>query len=162
MGGDFAGLKRCGKSSDDPLVTKVGHFAYWSAIAVIFAWAAWLRFRLPLDPIAVRDYVLPALRKLIGDEFGDVHLGRTIIYPGFVYLLVRAFRDLRAITVTQHLLGLLAGGVLLLTWRRIRDFIPGARLPRSSSRPFAAKSPLRDGPDVLCDSCAISSNPIDP
>ena len=128
MGGDFAGLKRCGKSSDDPLVTKVGHFAYWSAIAVIFAWAAWLRFRLPLDPIAVPDYVLPALRKLIGAEFGDVHLGRTIIYPGFVYLLVRAFRDLRAITVTQHLLGLLAGGVLLLIWRRIRDFIPGARL----------------------------------
>jgi hypothetical protein len=131
VGSDFAGLKRCGKCSGHPLATKVGQFAYWSAIVVIFAWAAWLRFRLPLDPIAVPSYVLPALRKLIGAEFGHVHLGGTIIYPGFVYLLVRAFGDFRAITVTQHFLGLLAGGVFLLTWRRIRDFIPSARLPHS-------------------------------
>jgi hypothetical protein len=129
MGSDFIGLKRCGKSSGNPLVTKVGQFAYWGAIVVIFAWAAWLRFRLPLDPIAVPSYVMPALRKLIGAEFGHLHLGGTIIYPGFVYLLVRAFGDFRAITVIQHLLGLLAGGLLLLTWRRIRDFVPRARLP---------------------------------
>ena len=129
MGSDFAGLAQYGKSSGQPLVTKVGHFAYWSALVLIFAWAAWLRFRLPLDPIAVPDYVMPALRKLTGAEFGGIHLGRTIFYPGFVYLLVRAFGDFRAITVAQHLLGMLAGGVFLLTWRRIPDFIPGARLP---------------------------------
>jgi hypothetical protein len=46
-----------------------------------------------------------------------------------VYLLVRAFGDFRAITVAQHLLGMLAGGMFLLTWRRIHDFIPSARLP---------------------------------
>jgi hypothetical protein len=130
MGSDFTGLKRCDKSSGHTLVTKVGQFAYWSAIVAIFAWAAWLRFRLPLDPIAVPSYVMPALRKLIGAEFGHLHLGGTIIYPGFVYLLVRAFGDFRAITVIQHLLGLLAAGVFLLTWKRIRDFIPSARLPR--------------------------------
>src|SRR4030095_2080755 len=129
MGSEFAGFKTRGKPSGNPLATKVGQFAYWSAIVVIFAWAAWLRFRLPLDPIAVPDYVMPALRKLTGAEFGGIHLGRTIIYPGFVYLLVRAFGDFRAITVTQHLLGMLAGGVFLLTWRRIHDFIPSARLP---------------------------------
>jgi hypothetical protein len=130
MASDFTGLKRRGKPSGNPLATKVGQFAYWSAIVVIFAWAAWLRFQLPLDPIAVPSYVIPAFRKLIGAEFGHLHLGGTVIYPGFVYLLVRAFGDFRAITVIQHLLGLLAGGVLLLTWRRIRDFIPSARLPR--------------------------------
>jgi hypothetical protein len=134
MGSDFAGLTRYGKSSGQLLVTKVGHFAYWSALVFIFAWAAWLRFRLPLDPIAVPDYVMPALRKLTGAEFGGIHLGRTIIYPGFVYLLVRAFGDFRAITVTQHLLGMLAGGVFLLTWRRIHDFIPSPRLPHSVYR----------------------------
>jgi hypothetical protein len=134
MGADFAGLERCGESSDHPLVTKVGHLAYWSALVVIFAWAAWLRFRLPLDPIAVPDYVMPALRKLTGAEFAGIHLGRTIIYPGFVYLLVRAFGDFRAITVTQHILGMLAGGMFLLTWRRIHDFIPSARLPHSVYR----------------------------
>ena len=129
MGSDLAGFKPCGKSSGRPLATKIGQLAYWSAVALIFGWAAWLRFRIPLDPIAVPDYVLPALRKLIGAEFGHGHLGRTIIYPGFVYLLVRAFGDFRAITVTQHLLGMLAGGVFLLTWQRIRDFNLGARLP---------------------------------
>ena len=89
MGSDFTGLKRCGKSSGNPLVTKVGQSAYWGAIVVIFAWAAWLRFRLPLDPIAVPSYVMPALRKLIGAEFGHLHLGGTIIYTGFVYYLFR-------------------------------------------------------------------------
>ena len=102
MGSEFAGLKRRGKPSDNQLVKKVGQFAYWSAIVVIFAWAAWLRFRLPLDPIAVPSYVMPALTKLIGAEFSNLHLGGTIIYPGFVYLLVRAFGDFRAITVIQH------------------------------------------------------------
>ena len=129
MGSDLAGFKRCGKSSGRPLAKKIGQLAYWSAVALIFGCAAWLRFRLPLDPIALSNYLLPALRKLIGAEFGQIHLGRTIIYPGFVYLLVRVFGDFRAITITQNLLGLLAGGMLLLTWRRIRDFIPSARLP---------------------------------
>jgi hypothetical protein len=107
---------------------KVGEFAYWTAIAIIFAWGAWLRFRLPLDPIAFPAYLLPALRKLTGADFGYIGADRTIIYPGFVYLLLRAFGDFRAITVTQHLLGLMAGGILLITWHRIRDFIPRAHL----------------------------------
>src|SRR5262245_40439325 len=109
------------QSSGRPLATKAGQLAYWSAVAVIFALASWLRFRLPLEPIVVPNYLLPALKKLAGAEFGEIHLGRTIIYPGFVYLLVRVFGDFRAITITQNLLGLLAGGVFLLTWRRIRD-----------------------------------------
>ena len=130
MGSDCARLKRCEKSSRDSLFTNVGQFAYWSAVIVVFAWAAWLRFRLPLDPIAVPDtwaYLSPALRKLTGAEFGHTY-ARNFIYPGFVYLLLRVFGDFRAITVTQHLLGLMAGGMLLVIWCRIRDFIPSARL----------------------------------
>src|SRR5207249_8807732 len=46
-----------------------------------------------------------------------------------LYLLLRVFGDFRTITITQNLLGLLAGGMFLLIWRRIRDFIPSARLP---------------------------------
>jgi hypothetical protein len=131
MGSDWARLKRCERSSPGSLFTKLGPFAYWSAVAVIFGWAAWLRFRLPLDPIAVPDtwgYLSPALRKLIGAEFGHTR-GLNFIYPGFVYLVLQVFGDFRAITVIQHLLGLLAGGVLLLTWQRIRDFIPSPYLP---------------------------------
>jgi hypothetical protein len=122
-------LERLEKSFRDSPFVKLGPLAYWGAVTAMFAWAAWLRFRLPLDPIAVPDYLLPGVRKLTGTGFGHIGLGRTIIYPGFVYLALRTFGDFRAITVVQHLLGLLAGGMLLLIWRRIRDFIPGARLP---------------------------------
>jgi hypothetical protein len=103
---------------------------YWSGIVVLFAWAAWLRFRLPLEPIADRDtwgYLSPALRKLIGAEFGRTY-ERNFIYPGFLFLLLRAFGDCRAITIAQHFFGLLAGGILLLAWRRARVFVPDSRV----------------------------------
>jgi hypothetical protein len=101
-------------------------FCYWSGVLILFAWAAWARFALPLDPIADPDtwgYLSPALRKLTGAEFGHTN-GRNFIYPGFLYLLLRIFRDFRAITVAQHFFGLLAGAILVLTWRRARVFVP--------------------------------------
>jgi len=55
---------------------------------LLFACAAWKRFALPLDPIADPDtwgYLSPALRKLIGAEFGHTS-GRNFIYPGFLFL----------------------------------------------------------------------------
>ena len=103
---------------------------YWSGVLILFAWAAWARFALPLDPIADPDtwgYLSPALRKLTGAEFGHTN-GRNFIYPGFLYLLLRVFRDFRAITVAQHFFGLLAGGILVLTWRRARVFVPNPRV----------------------------------
>ena len=106
------------------MAKKIQELGYWIAVVIIFALAALLRFRLPLDPLIVPNYLLPALKKLVGPEFGQVHFARTIIYPGFVYLLMRVFGDFRAITVAQNVLGLSAGAVFLLTWRRIRDFIP--------------------------------------
>ena len=38
--------------------------------------------------------------------------------------MLRCFGDFRAITIVQHLLGLAAGGFFLVTWRRIRAFVP--------------------------------------
>ena len=99
---------------------------YWATVAFIFAWAVWQRFKLPLDPIADPDtwgYLSPALRKLTGAEFGHSQ-GRNFLYPGFLYLVLRGFGDFRAIGVVQHLLGLAAGGLFLLTWRRLRVFVP--------------------------------------
>src|SRR4026208_2233 len=103
---------------------------YWTLLALVFAGAIWQRFKLPLDPIADPDtwgYLSPALRKLTGAEFGHTN-GRNFIYPGFLYLLLRVFRDFRAITVAQPFLGLLAGGILVLTWRRARVFVPNPRV----------------------------------
>ena len=98
---------------------------YWAPVAFIFAWAVWQRFKLPLNPIADPDtwgYLSPALRKLTGAEFGHSQ-SRNFLYPGFLYLVLRCFGDFRAIGVVQHLLGLAAGGLFLLTWRRVRAFV---------------------------------------
>jgi len=95
-------------------------------VAFIFAWAIWQRFKLPLNPIADHDtwgYLSPALRKLTGAEFGHSQ-SRNFLYPGFLYLVLRCFGYFRAIGVMQHLLGLAAGGLFLLTWRRVRAFVP--------------------------------------
>ncbi|SRR5436309_3452617 len=107
---------------------------YWSGVVILFAWAAWQRFALPLDPIADPDlgwYLGPALNKIGSGGFSPMPYGHNFIYPGFVYLLLRAFGDFRAITVAQHILGLLAGGMLLLTWRRVRVFVPSPRVDRN-------------------------------
>jgi len=106
-------------------------FAYWVAVAVLFTCAIWWRFRLPLEPIADRDtwgYLSPAVGKLIGTGFAH-HL-RNYFYPGFLFLILRAFDDFRAITVVQHVLGVAAGGIFLLVWQRIRTFAASPRLPR--------------------------------
>jgi hypothetical protein len=108
----------------------IWQYCYWLALAAIFSGAAWLRFALPLDPLADPDtwgYLSPALRKLTGAEFGHTY-GRNFVYPGFVFLILRTFGDFRAITLLQHLLGLAAGGLLLLTWRRARVFVANPRL----------------------------------
>ncbi|MEY2489970.1 MAG: hypothetical protein QOC70_1912 [Verrucomicrobiota bacterium] len=106
---------------------------YWSWVAALFVWAAWQRFALPLDPIADPDtwgYLAPALRKLVGAEFGHTD-GRNFVYPAFIFSLLRAFGDFRAIVIAQHLLGLLAGALLLIAWRRARVFVPDSRLSRA-------------------------------
>jgi len=111
---------------------------YWTLLALVFVGAIWQRFRLPLDPIADPDiwgYLSPALRKLTGAEFGHTN-GRNFIYPGFVFLVLRRFADFRAITIAQHFLGLLAGAVFLLTWKRARIFVPNPRIGRVAHDPL--------------------------
>ena len=110
---------------------RLWQFCYWGGVAIVFGLAAWKRFTLPLDPIADPDtwgYLSPALRKLTGAAFGHTS-GRNFVYPGFLYLLLRVFGDFRAISVAQHVLGLVAGGMLLLTWHRVRVFLPSPRVP---------------------------------
>ena len=109
-------------------------FTYWCAVAIVLAWAAWQRFALPQEPITdpdTWDYLCPAVGQLSGNGF--VHSGgRNFIYPTFICFLLGIFRDFRAITIAQHLLGLAAGGMLLLTWRRVRDFISRPVLNRAA------------------------------
>ena len=56
--------------------------------------------------------------------------GRNFVYPGFLFLILRLFGTFRAIAITQHLLGLLAGAVFLLSWKRAQAFVPNPRIGR--------------------------------
>jgi hypothetical protein len=103
---------------------------YWIAVVSLFTYAAFLRFRLPLEPILDYDiwgYLSPAVGKLI--DTGFAHHLRNYFYPFFLFLVLKCFSDFRAITITQHLLGLAAGAIFLLAWQRIRSFMPAPRLP---------------------------------
>jgi hypothetical protein len=105
---------------------KIGYF---SIATLLFAFAAWKRFSLPQDPLAVFDpYLLPALIKLNGGAFVDVqgltNAGLNFLYPGMIYLILRTWGDFRAISVIQHSLGLIAGGLFLVGWSRLADFFP--------------------------------------
>lgn len=97
---------------------------YFFLVAVVFSAALVRRFSLPLVPILDIDspnFLWPALLKLNGDGF--IHnAGLNFIYPGTLYLLLRAFSDFRAILIFQHLLGVAAGAFFLLGWNRLQDF----------------------------------------
>jgi hypothetical protein len=106
-------------------------FYYWGTAAAVVAWAAWQRFALPLDPIADPDtwgYLAPALRKLVGRRVGHTD-GRNFVYPAFIFSILRLFGDFRAIVIVQHLLGLVAGVLFLITWRRAWIFVGFAAQP---------------------------------
>src|SRR6516225_5125753 len=110
-------------------------FAYYFLAAFLFLAASWQRFSLPQDPLAVFDaYLLPALVKLSGGSFGDVQgltkEGLNFLYPGIIYLILRTWEDFRAISVIQHSLGLIAGGLFLAAWSRLADFFPRPCLNR--------------------------------
>ena len=103
--------------------------AYFSVAILLFAFAAWNRFSLPQDPLAVFDpYLLPALIKLSGGAFADIrgltNTGLNFLYPGVIYLILRTWGDFRAISVIQHSLGLIAGALFLAAWSRLADFFP--------------------------------------
>ena len=104
---------------------------YFVVAAFLFVFATWKRFSLPQDPLAEGDhgYLWPALMKLSGGAFAHIQ-GLNFLYPGMIYLILRTCADFRAISVIQHLLGLIAGGLFLATWSRLADFFPKSRLNR--------------------------------
>ena len=115
--------------------TAVWTLTYFLIVAFLFIAAAWKRFSLPQDPLAVFDaYLLPALVKLSGGAFGDVQgltkEGLNFLYSGMIYLILRTWEDFRAISVIQHFLGLIAGGLFLAAWSRLADFFPRPCLNR--------------------------------
>ena len=71
-----------------------------AALVLLLLWAAQLRAIWPRWPVSDPDtwgYLHPALSKLRGGAFEHTY-GRNFVYPGFLYLLLRATADFRAIT----------------------------------------------------------------
>jgi hypothetical protein len=105
--------------------------SYFVIAALLFAAAAQKRFSWPQVPLADNDpgYLWPALMKLNGGAFGHIQ-GLNFLYPGVIYLILRAWGDFRAISAIQHLLGLVAGALFLASWSRLADFFSKPRLSR--------------------------------
>ena len=111
--------------------TALWKISYFVIAAFLILSAAWKRFSLPQDPLADTDvgYLWPALMKLSGGAFAHIQ-GLNFLYPGLVYLILQICADFRAISVIQHFLGLIAGGLFLASWSRLGDFFPKPRLNR--------------------------------
>ncbi|PYI95991.1 MAG: hypothetical protein DME98_14285 [Verrucomicrobia bacterium] len=125
-----------GKNRNLPSFVRANRTAFWKIsyfviAAFLILSAAWKRFSLPQDPLADTDagYLLPALMKLSGGTFAHIQ-GLNVLYPGLIYLILQICADFRAISVMQHFLGLIAGGLFLATWSRLGDFFPKPRLNR--------------------------------
>jgi hypothetical protein len=100
-------------------------------LVIVFIWAAWERFRLPLTPFAVPDvwaYLGPGLGALVGDRFHEWQ-GQCFLYPGFLYAVLRFAGSLHAITLIQAFFGLGTGALMFACWMELRHFMPRARLP---------------------------------
>jgi hypothetical protein len=101
------------------------------ALTLVFGWAAWERFRLPLTPFADPDvlaYLRPGLNALVGEPFRDSS-GQCFLYPWFLYSLLRIAGNFRWITLIQGLLGLGTGALLFACWMELRRLLPAPRLP---------------------------------
>jgi hypothetical protein len=111
--------------------TALWKVSYFVIAAFLILSGAWKRFSLPQDPLSDTDvgYLWPALMKLSGGAFAHIQ-GLNFLYPGLVYLILRICADFRAIPVTQHFLGLIAGGLFLASWNRLGDFFLKPRLNR--------------------------------
>jgi hypothetical protein len=103
---------------------RVATLVYFTLVALIIGWAAFQRFRLPPWPLSDPDtwgYLNPALAKLTGGSFQ--HSGaRNFVYPGFLLLVLATCKSFGAITIVQHTLGLLTGGLLLGCWHQLLKF----------------------------------------
>jgi len=125
----FASLIAAGRAGVRKFVS--ARRVYWAAVVCLFLYAAFLRWRLPLEPFFDPDtygYLAPAVSKLLGWSF--FHALRNYFYPVFLLLTLGLFADLRAIVVVQHVFGLAAGLIFLLVWERLRSFMPEAVWPR--------------------------------
>ena len=134
-----------------PLGPRTRRAVYLTLAAAIFLAAAWQRFHLPQTPFGDEDtwgYLYPPVMKLTGGRFEHT-ASREFVYPAFLFVNLCAFGDFRAVGVSQHLLGLAGGALLLLAWRELARFLPDAA-PRRVPGPSLAGGGLVLAGAYLC------------
>lgn len=120
-------MDRSAQGSQNRLYRILFH-ASWMVLALV---ALWQRLSLPLEPAADNDiwgFLNPGLQQLIGHGFQHTN-NRNFLYPSFIGLLLRIFRDFRAITIAQHLMGVATGVLLMASWTQVRRCFRQPRLP---------------------------------
>lgn len=90
-------------------------FLRYFSYVIIFILAAYLRFSNPNVTILDADsegYIYPALKYISTGDFDHIY-ARAYPYPVFILVLLSIFKALNAIVITQHVLGLISGIVLI-------------------------------------------------
>lgn len=111
------------------------------ALILIFGWATWERFRLPLTPFADDDvwaYLRPALDAFLGQPLRE-WFGQCFLYPWFLYVILLIACTFKAVAVLQSLLGLGTGALLFACWIEVRRFLPAPRVPAWLFQLFGAE-----------------------
>jgi hypothetical protein len=112
--------EKAATKTDNATRNRFSQIAYFALTLILFCCAALFRFQLPQAPFIdpdVRGYLVPALSALACHGFEHVE-GRSFVYPGIVFLILKVCRHFSAVTLFQHLFGLGAGGLLLVVWNR--------------------------------------------
>jgi hypothetical protein len=112
-------------AKENPRRSLCGRIAYITIALLLMCAAGFFRLRFPQEPLIDSDVVAflgPAMSALTDHGFQH-SAGVSFVYPGFVYLILGVFRNFRAISIIQHLLGLATGGILLACWNRSLSFI---------------------------------------
>jgi hypothetical protein len=112
--------EKAATKTDNATRNRFSQIVYFALTLILFCCAAHFRFQLPQAPFIdpdVRGYLVPALSALAGHGFEHVE-GRSFVYPGIVFLILKVCRHFSAVTLFQHMLGLGAGGLLLVVWIR--------------------------------------------
>ncbi len=121
---------------DQPRKFPVGwETAYWTILAIIFGAAIRLRTQLPSIPFLdfdSWDYLQPAIAPLAQGTGAPTY--REFLYSWLLEQILRVWPNFTAIIVVQHSVGILAGGLLILAWHRMRNFLPSGVLVKALHR----------------------------
>ncbi len=99
---------------------------YWPLVALLLIGGALARLSLPLTPFIDPDiagYLKPSIDQFTVGMFSH-EAGRNFLYPYFVSQVLQISGNFNAISLVQHLGGLLAACLMMAVWHQTTVFFP--------------------------------------